>query len=117
MAAANAQIGVQVAAYYPTISLTASGGFESTKLADLFNWPSRFWSLGAAAVETLFNGGARRAATQQARANYHPALAAYPQSLPTPFQSLQDHPPPPPLPPPPPTPPPTPPPPPPRPPP
>ncbi|HXO29043.1 MAG TPA: efflux transporter outer membrane subunit, partial [Thermoanaerobaculia bacterium] len=57
MAAANAQIGVQVAAYYPTISLTASGGFESSKLADLFNWPSRFWSLGASAVETLFNGG------------------------------------------------------------
>src|SRR5260370_12913547 len=92
MAAANAQIGVQVAAYYPTISLTASGGFESTKLADLFNWPSRFWSLGASAVETLFNGGARRAPTQQARAHYDAAVAAYPQSVLTALQNVERHP-------------------------
>jgi NodT family efflux transporter outer membrane factor (OMF) lipoprotein len=91
MAAANAQIGVQVAAYYPTISLTASGGFQSTKLADLFNWPSRFWSLGASAVETLFNGGARRAATEEARANYDAAVAAYRQSVLTAFQNVEDN--------------------------
>jgi NodT family efflux transporter outer membrane factor (OMF) lipoprotein len=91
MAAANAQIGVQVAAYYPTISLTAAGGFESTRLADLFNWPSRFWSLGASAVETLFNGGARHAATEQARANYDAAVAAYRQSVLTAFQDVEDN--------------------------
>jgi NodT family efflux transporter outer membrane factor (OMF) lipoprotein len=91
MAAANAQIGVQVAAYYPTISLTASGGFQSSKLADLFTWPSRFWSLGASAVETLFNGGARRAATEQARANYDAAVAAYRQSVLTAFQNVEDN--------------------------
>lgn len=91
MAAANAQIGVQVAAYYPTISLTASGGFESSKLADLFNWPSRFWSLGASAVETLFNGGARRAATEQARANYDAAVAGYRQTVLTAFQDVEDN--------------------------
>jgi NodT family efflux transporter outer membrane factor (OMF) lipoprotein len=91
MAAANAQIGVQVAAYYPTLSLTASGGFESSKLADLFSWPSRFWSLGAAAVETLFNGGARRAATEQAKANYDAAVAAYRQSVLTAFQNVEDN--------------------------
>jgi NodT family efflux transporter outer membrane factor (OMF) lipoprotein len=91
MAAANAQIGVQVAAYYPTISLTASGGFESTSLANLFDWPSRFWSLGASAVETLFNGGARRAATEQARANYDAAVAAYRQSVLTAFQDVEDN--------------------------
>lgn len=91
MAAANAQIGVQVAAYYPTISLTASGGFESGKLANLFNWPSRFWSLGASAVETLFNGGARHAATEQARANYDAAVAAYRQSVLTAFQDVEDN--------------------------
>ena len=91
MAAANAQIGVQVAAYYPTISLTASGGFESSKLADLFNWPSRFWSLGASAVETLFNGGARHAATEQARANYDAAVAAYRQTVLTAFQDVEDN--------------------------
>jgi len=91
MAAANAQVGVQVAAYYPTISLTATGGFQSTKLADLFNWPSRFWSLGASAVETLFNGGARRAATEQARANYDAAVAAYRQTVLTAFQNVEDN--------------------------
>ncbi|HEY6320615.1 MAG TPA: efflux transporter outer membrane subunit [Thermoanaerobaculia bacterium] len=91
MAAANAQVGVQVAAYYPTISLTASGGFENTSLADLFNWPSRFWSLGASAVETLFNGGARRAATEQARANYDAAVAAYRQTVLTAFQDVEDN--------------------------
>jgi NodT family efflux transporter outer membrane factor (OMF) lipoprotein len=91
MAAANAQIGVQVAAYYPTLTLTASGGYESTSLAKLFSWPSRFWSLGAAAVETLFNGGARRAATEQARATYDAAVAAYRQTVLTAFQDVEDN--------------------------
>jgi len=91
MAAANAQIGVQVAAYYPTISLTAAGGFESTRLANLFDWPSRFWSLGASAVETLWNGGARHAATEQARANYDAAVAAYRQSVLAAFQDVEDN--------------------------
>jgi NodT family efflux transporter outer membrane factor (OMF) lipoprotein len=91
MAAANAQIGVQVAAYYPTLSLTASGGFESSKLANLFSWPSRFWSLGASAVETLFNGGARRAATEEARANFDAAAAAYRQTVLTAFQNVEDN--------------------------
>ncbi|HYL05737.1 MAG TPA: efflux transporter outer membrane subunit [Thermoanaerobaculia bacterium] len=91
MAAANAQIGVQVAAYYPTLSLTASGGFENGNLADLFSWPSRFWSLGASAVETLFNGGARRAATEQAKANYDAAVAVYRQSVLTAFQNVEDN--------------------------
>ena len=91
MAAANAQIGVQVAAYYPTISLTGSAGFESSALSNLFNWPSRFWSLGASAVETLFNGGARRAATEQARANYDAAVATYRQTVLTAFQDVEDN--------------------------
>lgn len=91
MAAANAQVGVQVAAYYPTISLSASGGFENTSLADLFKWPSRFWSLGASAVETLFNGGARRAATEQAKATYDAAVAGYRQSVLAAFQDVEDN--------------------------
>jgi NodT family efflux transporter outer membrane factor (OMF) lipoprotein len=91
MAAANAQIGVQAAAYYPTLSLTASGGFANSKLADLFTWPSRFWSLGAATVETLFNGGARRAATEEAKANYDAAVAAYRQTVLTAFQNVEDN--------------------------
>jgi NodT family efflux transporter outer membrane factor (OMF) lipoprotein len=90
-AAANAQIGVAQAAYFPNISLTASGGFESSQLAKLFTWPSRFWSLGAAAVETLFNGGARRAATEQAKANYDAAAAGYRESVLTAFQQVEDN--------------------------
>jgi NodT family efflux transporter outer membrane factor (OMF) lipoprotein len=90
-AAANAQIGVAQAAYFPNLSLTAAGGFESSQLAQLFTWPSRFWSLGAAAVETLFNGGARRAATEQARANYDAAVAGYRESVLTAFQQVEDN--------------------------
>jgi NodT family efflux transporter outer membrane factor (OMF) lipoprotein len=90
-AAANAQVGVAQAAYFPTFSLTASAGFESTKLAKLFTWPSRFWSLGAAAVETVFNGGARRAATEQAKANYDAAAAGYRQSALAAFQQVEDN--------------------------
>jgi NodT family efflux transporter outer membrane factor (OMF) lipoprotein len=90
-AAANAQIGVQTAAYYPTLSLTGAGGFANSKLASLFSWPSRFWSLGAAAAETIFNGGARRAATEQAKANYDAAAAAYRESVLTAFQNVEDN--------------------------
>ena len=57
MAAANAQIGVAVAAYYPTITLSATGGFEAATTPLWFTWPSRFWSLGAAAAQTIFQGG------------------------------------------------------------
>jgi NodT family efflux transporter outer membrane factor (OMF) lipoprotein len=89
-AAANAQIGVQQAAYYPTISLTAAAGFESSTLAKLFSWPSRFWSLGASAVETLFNGGARQAAVAQAEATYDATVAAYRQQVLTAFQEVED---------------------------
>jgi NodT family efflux transporter outer membrane factor (OMF) lipoprotein len=90
-AAANAQIGVQEAAYFPNISLTGSGGFASSKLASLFSWPSRFWSIGAAAVETIFNGGARHAATTQAKASFDAAAAGYRQSVLVAFQEVEDN--------------------------
>ncbi len=70
MAAANAQIGVALAAYYPTITLSATGGFEASDVAKWFLWPSRFWSLGAASAETLFAGGLRGGQTAAARAAY-----------------------------------------------
>jgi NodT family efflux transporter outer membrane factor (OMF) lipoprotein len=90
-AAANAQIGVQEAAYFPTVSLSGSGGFASTRLASLFSWPSRFWSIGASAVETIFNGGARHAATTQAKANFDAAAAGYRQSVLVAFQEVEDN--------------------------
>ena len=63
VAAANAQIGVAIAAFYPTVTLSASGGFESSGIATWFTWPSRFWSVGPAISQTVFDGGLRRAQT------------------------------------------------------
>lgn len=81
MAAANAEIGVAQAAFFPRLALSAAGGYESPTLADLISAPARFWSLGAALVETLFDGGKRRAATEQARAGYDAAVAVYRQAV------------------------------------
>jgi NodT family efflux transporter outer membrane factor (OMF) lipoprotein len=91
MAAANAQIGVQMAAYYPTISLTGAGGYESTLLSTLFNWPDRFWALGASLAQTIFDGGARRAGVEQARATYDAAVAGYRQTVLAAFQDVEDN--------------------------
>jgi NodT family efflux transporter outer membrane factor (OMF) lipoprotein len=90
-AAANALIGVAEAAYYPTVTLSATGGFEASTLAQWFLWPSRFWTLGPAAVqETLFDGGLRRAQTEQARAAYDASVATYRQTVLTGFQQVED---------------------------
>ncbi len=91
VAAANAQIGVAAAAWFPTLSLTASGGFQSSTLAKLFTLPSRFWSLGPALVETVFDGGRRRAVNAQARANYDAAVAAYRESVLTALENVEDN--------------------------
>ena len=91
MAAANAQIGVAVAAYFPTITLSAAVGFEATDLAKLLDWPSRFWSLGPTVSENLFDGGLRRAQTAQARAAYDATVASYRQTVLTGFQEVEDN--------------------------
>jgi len=91
MAAANAQIGVAVAAYYPTVTLTASGGFESSGASNWLTWASRFWSLGAAVSETVFDGGLRRAQTAQARAAYDGNVASYREAVLTGFQEVEDN--------------------------
>ncbi len=91
VAAANAQIGVAMAAYYPTLRLAASGGFENTDLSRLLIWPSRFWSVGPSLSEILFSGGLRRAQTDQARAAYDASVAAYRQTVLTGFQEVEDN--------------------------
>jgi len=91
MAAANAQIGVATAAYFPSLSLSASGGVASSTLSTLFSLPNRVWSLGAALAETVFDGGRRRAATEQAKAGYDAAVAVYREDVLTSFQNVEDN--------------------------
>ena len=91
MAAANAQIGVAIAAYYPTITLSATTGFEAATAPLWFTWPSRFWSLGAAAAQTIFQGGGLVAQTDAARAAYDATVATYRQTVLTGFQEVEDN--------------------------
>jgi NodT family efflux transporter outer membrane factor (OMF) lipoprotein len=91
VASANAQIGVAVAAFYPTVTLSASAGFDSSNPAKWLVWPSRFWSAGPNVSETVFDGGLRRALTDQARAAYDASVAAYRETVLTAFQSVEDN--------------------------
>jgi NodT family efflux transporter outer membrane factor (OMF) lipoprotein len=91
MAAANAQIGVAYAAYYPSLTLSGSGGLESSAFKNLLDWPSRFWSVGATLSETVFDAGLRRATVNQYIALYNANLAAYRQSVLLAFQQTEDY--------------------------
>jgi NodT family efflux transporter outer membrane factor (OMF) lipoprotein len=90
IAAANANIGIARAAYYPTLTLSASLGLESYNFTKWFTWPSRFWSVGPALSQTLWEGGARRAQNEQAQAQYDAAVANYRQTVLTSFQTVED---------------------------
>jgi len=91
VAQANAQIGIAKAAYFPTVTLSAAAGFESTTIANWFTWPSRFFSVGPAAAETLFDAGLRRATVAQFRAQYDGTVANYRQAVLTAFQQVEDN--------------------------
>ncbi len=91
VAAANAQIGVAKSAYFPSLTLAASGGYQSASLADLLSAPARVWSVGPALAETLFDAGARRAQTRQALANYDAGVADYRQTVLGAFQEVEDN--------------------------
>ena len=91
VAASNAQVGVARAAYFPIFTLTGSGGFESTAITTLIQGPSGFLSAGAAAAVTAFDGGRRRAVTEQARAAYDESVANYRQTILTAFQEVEDN--------------------------
>ena len=86
----NALIGVQIAAYYPDISLSALGAYAGYPLGQLFNLSNQFWSLGASGTETLFNGGLREADVAAARATYDASIATYRQTVLTAFQQVED---------------------------
>ncbi len=89
--AANAQIGVAIAAYYPSIVLSGGGGFEAKRPGIWLQGPSELWSLGGQATELLFDAGRRHAVTQQARDNYGVTVANYRQSVLTAFQEVEDN--------------------------
>jgi NodT family efflux transporter outer membrane factor (OMF) lipoprotein len=89
-ASANAQIGVAEAAFYPTLDLAAQGGYVNSQFANLISMPNRFWTLGPTLAETLFAGGARRAAVREARATYDEDVATYRQAVLTAFQNVED---------------------------
>jgi len=91
VAAANAQIGVAEAAFYPTVTLSASLGLESSSLGKLFSAASRFWSVGASVSETVYDGGLRRAQTDFARAAYDATVATYRQTALSAFQGVEDN--------------------------
>lgn len=91
VAEANAVIGIAKAAYFPTLSLTPSTGFQSSTAANLFSGPSFVWSVGGSLAETVFDAGRRAAVTEQARAAYVQTVANYRQTVLTAFQEVEDN--------------------------
>src|ERR1041385_3797866 len=91
VAEANAEIGVTKAAFFPSLVLGATGGFESTSIASWFTWPARFFSLGPTLSQTLFDKGRRKAATEVSRAQYDATVASYRNTMLTSFQEVEDN--------------------------
>lgn len=91
VAAANAQIGVATAAYFPALTLSAATGFQSSVLSQLISAPARFWSFGPALAATLFDGGLRRSQTAQAEAGYDLNVAAYRETVLVALQEVEDN--------------------------
>jgi NodT family efflux transporter outer membrane factor (OMF) lipoprotein len=90
VAQSNAEIGVARAAFFPTLTLSGSIGYESTALSKLFNAPNRFWSVGPSLSQVLFDGGERRAVVLQAKAQRDSQVATYRQTVLAAFQSVED---------------------------
>lgn len=91
MAAANARIGVAISSYYPTLTLTALGGFDSASISQWLVWPSRFWAVGPQIAQTVFDGGLRRALTEHERAAYDGTVANYRQTVLSAFEDVEDN--------------------------
>jgi NodT family efflux transporter outer membrane factor (OMF) lipoprotein len=90
MAYQNAQVGIAVTAFYPHITLSASGGYQSRDIATLVNAPSAFWSLGSDLLQPIFKGGRNRANLEAAKAAYNEAVANYREAVLTAFQQVED---------------------------
>ena len=91
MAEANEQIGIAKAAYYPTVTLSATAGFESSSILSLFTWPSRLWAVGPTLTQTLFVGGRRHATSDATLAGYDAMVANYREGILTAFQQVEDN--------------------------
>ena len=90
VASANASIGVQVAGYYPQLTLSSSTGLEAVELSQLFSGPSFLWSVGPTVAQTIFDAGATHGRVQEAQANYDSTVANYRQTVLTAFQNVED---------------------------
>lgn len=91
MAAANEQIGITKAAFFPSLLLTGSVGLESGSIGEWFTWPSRIWSVGPQMAETVFDAGRRHAQSDLARADFDTSVANYRQTVLTAFQQVEDN--------------------------
>lgn len=91
VASANAQIGLAETAYYPLVNIVGGGGFESGSITTLLQGPGAMWTVGASIAQTLFDGGRRRAATDEAKASYDSSVAYYRQTVRTGFQQVEDN--------------------------
>jgi NodT family efflux transporter outer membrane factor (OMF) lipoprotein len=91
MAEANALIGVEKAAFYPTLNLTGAGGLEASSFKALFALPAVFWSLGASASQIIFDAGLRKATVAQYTALYNADVASYKETILTAFQQVEDY--------------------------
>jgi len=91
VAAANEQIGIAMAAFYPSLTISGSAGFAGSSFAQWITWPARVWSVGAQLAETLFDAGRRRSVVAQERAAYDATVAGYRQTVLTAFQQVEDN--------------------------
>jgi len=91
VAAANAQIGVAEAAFFPSLTLSATGGYQSSSFAHLFSLPNQYWAIGAAVAQAIFDAGLRSAQKAQAVAAYDQTVATYRQTVLIGFQEVEDN--------------------------
>jgi len=91
VAEANEQIGIAKAAYFPTVTLSALFGFESSSFRNLGGWQSFLWAVGSSVAQTVFDGGRRRANSEAALANYDATVASYREATLDAFQQVEDN--------------------------